>query len=276
MFPRFNTQARVALSAAVLALLAVGCGKTASTVAPDAPTPSPMPAPSALTQTAADDIAEQLGITLARDFGAGSGAIAQSASPSLGAGGLGATTAEADTSGGAVSFQLIVRFFDADGKEQETYDPVTTVRMVLDRTVRGFHIAPQVAVAMSSHAVLDIAGIDAAADRTTTNGAADDTLAAHFVSKIHNAERRFWLVANGQLLDVVQVKPQDQNPYPLSGMATHEVVAVQQDVNDEGTVEAVYHARTKVTFNGTAYPEIEFEEGWRYVVDLTTGEVQRL
>jgi hypothetical protein len=275
MFPRFNTQARLAAAIVALALLAAGCGKTASSVAPESPLVTPPPAPSALTQTAADDIAQQLGVTLARDFGPGSGAIAQSAAPALDSRAR-AMRAEADTSSGALSFRLTVRFFDADGKEQDTYDPLTTVRMVLDRTIHGYYMDSQTSIGMASHAVLDIAGIDAATDRTTMNGAADDTLAAHFVSKMHNVERRFFLVANGQLMDVVQLKPHEMNPYPLSGMATHEVVAVQQDVNDEGTIEAIYHARTKVTFNGTAYPEIEFEEGWRYRVDLNTGEIERV
>ncbi len=258
--------------AALLAAVSfvAGCGKSTTPVASQQP-----PATSAVTQTAADDIAAQVGVTLARDFGQGRGAITSLSRPAPG-GALAATQVVTDSSSGSLSYTVVVTFYDANGNEQETYDPETTVRLAMERRVRGTLDSPELEVRMGGRATLDIHGIGFHQDRLTTNGSSKDTLDSRFAARNGHASSTYHLSSQGALLEVVQLKPTEQHPWPLSGMLTMDVLADRLDVSDAGRVEARYESHLKVTFNGTAYPEIEFEEGWRYRVDLRTGEVERV
>lgn len=272
MSVRLMTLRAAFVAVLMVSIAAAGCGRSASTVAP---APS-SPAPSPLTQAAADDIAQQLATGLVRDFGGGSGAIATSLRPSLRPGTLAATRAGTDSSSGSLSFRITVTYFDGQGQKQDAYDPETSVRMIVDRTVTGDLRTPQLQANVASHAVLDILGIGAAQDRLTLNGTGDDTLDSRFTARYVNAQRHLTMEANADIADVVQLKPTDQHPWPQSGVITYDVAADRFDISDAGTVEAHYEAHAKITFNGTEFPEIEFSEGWRYRVNLVTGQIDRI
>jgi len=260
------------LMPAVLLTVALGipgCGRNASPVA------SQTPAPSEVSQSAADDIAAQIGVTLARDFGSGRGTVASLVEARPG-GALAATRTVTDSSSGSLTYSVVVTFYDANGQEQETYDPETTVRLALERRVRGTHRTPELEARMGSRANLDIHGVGFHQDRLTSNGSSNDTLESRFQARDGHASQDYHLLSRGALVDVVQLKPTEQYPWPLSGRLTLDVEADRLDVSDAGRVEAHYESHLEVRFNGTAYPEIEFEEGWRYRVDLRTGEVERL
>jgi len=251
------------------AMFVAGCGRSASTVASQAP------APSAVSQSAADDIAAQVGTLVARDFGQGRGALAAWSSPTP-SGSLAATRVSTDSTSGSLTYSVVVTIYDANGVEQQSYDPETSVRLTLERRVRGTLDSPELDIRMGSRATLDVHGIGFHQDRLVTNGASHDTLDSRFEARDGRASQTYHLQSHGAVLEVVQLKPTEQHPWPLSGVVTMDVLADRLDISDAGRVEARYESHLEITFNGTAYPQIEFEEGWKYRVDLRTGQVERV
>ena len=123
---------------------------------------------------------------------------------------------------------------------------------------------------------LDVRGLLPSETELQVDGVANDTANAAFAALDGSASRRYDLLAAGSLEDLRQLKDSSQNPYPLSGVLLWQVTADAFEQTSEGTKEAHYEAKVKVTFNGTRYPTIEVEKSWRYQMDLETGEITPL
>jgi hypothetical protein len=248
-------------------MTASGCGKDASPTAPSAPRAE-------LTTEASDDLAKHFGATLAK----------------VPVGGLGTTTVNAIARGqvagivagrentsdeGEFSFFFRVRFFDGQGNEQPGFDAQTTARLHVETRARGRVVtAEQVAQVGLDRQF----GVDRLLPSETTleiDGAMHDTADCSFAASDGAEERRYHLLSGGTLTDVMKLKDERVNPYPLSGTARWDVVADAFVRNQQGTVEKHLEATVIVTFNGTRHPTIEINERWRYRMDLQTGEVVR-
>ncbi len=260
------------LPSALLALVIItaGCGKDATLTAPSQN--------SGLSQQAADDVA--------RHF---AGSLSQGAVPlnRIGSADLAAIArgeVRLDPSGrayrttdeGSFTWSFSVRFFDADGNEQASFDPLTTARMSVVARARGSLTTAEHQATIGVHRALDIDGLLPTETTLEIDGAANDTADAAFEARDGSASRSYHLLGAGALTDVMQLKDSSVNPYPLSGTARWEVEIDAAETDQDGTREAHYEVTVLVTFNGTRNPTIEIDGNFRYSMDLVTGEIRRL
>jgi len=253
--------------------LATGCGKKA---APNAPAPQ-----SQITQQAADDLAGQFALTLSRQNGiplsrVGSTSlqdIARGRAPQTLLQGNGATKTSDE---GSFSWSFSLHFFDADGNELPTFDPVTTAEVKVHAQAHGSFTSAERQATVGVERSLDVHGLLPDETTLTIDGAANDTSDCAFTASDGSASRSYHALGAGALTDVKQLKDDSVNPYPLSGTAHWEVTIDATSTDAEGTHEAHYHATVLVTFNGTKHPTIEISETYRYEMDLETGQVRRL
>jgi hypothetical protein len=255
---------------AVLVITASGCGKDA------APTASSKPA-SELTPQASDDIARTFAASLAKDGGVpidrvgGTtiNAIAEGRARGIRAG------MENTADEGEFSFSFRIRFFDRHGVEQPAYDPQTTARMSVEARAHGRVVTAEQRAEVGVARWLDVGGLLPSEVALEIDGASHDTADCEFAARDGSAERRYHLLAGGVLTDVLKLKDERVNPYPLSGTARWDVEADAFVRDASGTSQARYEATVIVTFNGTKHPTIEVNKRWRYRMDLETGEVVR-
>ena len=252
---------------AALALIAAGCNSTPTEVAV---------APSALSQQQANDLASQLGSNLKTDSGVAMLEMnaAASSATSAAAGVFGTSAAQGDTSftAGGVSFFFSIAFFNAAGDELPGYDP-TAVRIRITTIASGSVSEPGVSATVGHAAVLDITGIEPENEALTFNGTADDTLNASFTSPSEgDALTDFSWTSAVSYVDVVKLKDDSINPYPLSGVLNFAIHAIAAGVSQGNPVTIEYNATAKVTFNGTAFPTVVIDGTYTYQLNLDTGE----
>lgn len=253
----------------VLALAAglalAGCGK-------DSPTQ-----PSATAQQDADDAAFMVGLSLAQDVAgdpATQGAPGATSQPPLATRAQAATTDTTFTAG-FVTWTLGRTFYNAAGTEQASYNPLTTTRM--DVTARGTgHVAtPSDTASFGSAAALTVRGLAAAQDTLVSDGARHDTLLTSFWAPVRQARVHTYVEGAEALANVRQLKPVDQNPWPLSGTATWTLAVDRLATGDRGSVERHFASTVVVTFNGTRYVGVTVDGAFHYTLDLKTGQIVR-
>lgn len=254
------------LLAALAACLALaGCSKNSPTQ------------PSATAQQDADDAAYMVGLSLAQDVAgdpATQGAPGATSQPPL-ATHAQAATADTTFTAGFVTWTLGRTFYNAAGTEQGSYNPLTTTRM--DATARG---VGQVSTAtdtasFGSAALLQVRGLAAAQDTFVADGARHDTLLTSFWAPVRQARVHTYVEGAEALAAVRQLKPVDQNPWPLSGTATWTLAVDRLATSDRGSVQRHYASTVVVTFNGTRYVGVIVDGAFHYTLDLKTGQVVR-
>lgn len=262
----------LSIAAGMLAVLTTGCGKDA---APTAATPRR----SEMTSQAAKDIAAQFGSTLSRQNGLAFNRVGGTTLQAMarGQGAVASRTGEKVlTDEAEFSWSFSVTFFDADGRQQITFDPSTTARLAVLAKARGRVTTAEQQASIGTRRSLDVDGILPAETEIEIDGALNDTASCLFKARDGSLERRYFIVASGSLTDVRQLKDETVNPYPLSGTAKWQVTADAFERNSEGEASAHYEASVEVTFNGTEYPTITVDKRWRYSVDLETGAVTEI
>jgi hypothetical protein len=260
------------LAAIVLAALSFGCANK------DAPTSPQAGGRDVLSAQAAKDIASHFAASLSRQNGV---PINRLGGTSLQVVAEGARASQALRSGavsdeGGFSWSLSIAFFDTDENQQAGFIPGETTRLTADARVRGHMTTAEQQASIGVRRFLDVRGLLPSETELHVDGAENDTANAAFAALDGSASRRYDLLAEGSLEDLRQLKDASQNPYPLSGVLLWQVAADAFEQTPEGTKEAHYDAKVKVTFNGTRYPTIEVEKNWRYQMDLETGEITPL
>lgn len=261
-----------ALAAIVLAVLSIGCSRK------DTPTSARPNERDALTAQASKDIASHFAASLSRQKGV---PIDRLGGTSLQIVAEGARASQRLRSGAVndeagFSWSLSIAFFDAGGNQQPGYIHGETTRLTADARARGHLTTAEHRASIGVRRFLDVSGLLPSETELHVDGVANDTANAAYEALDGSASRRYDLRAAGSLEDLRQLKDASQNPYPLSGVLLWQVVADAFEETSEGTKEAHYDAKVKVTFNGTRYPTIEVEESWRYRMDLETGEITEL
>jgi hypothetical protein len=71
--------------------------------------------------------------------------------------------------------------------------------------------------------------------------------------------------------DVVHLQPRSENPYPLSGTVTREILV---EVTRDGEVMGGRDVTAVITFNGTQFVTLSVD-GQEYEIDLAQREVKR-
>jgi len=249
---------------ALLAASIAGCGKSASPVAPNA----------GLSQSDADEVAQQVSATVSGQSNASMGAT--SAAPVSGSRGASAQAVMSDTTFtiGAITWTLTRNWYDAGGNAQASYNPVTTVRMIASARGTGSISGTNFQGSYGGYGLLDVSGVSMLQDTLTTQATHADTLQSTFTS-INNVTRQFYCVQSSNWVDVRQLKPVSSNPWPLSGTATFHVDADRLRSSNRGDVEAHLVATVVITFNGTRYPNVTIDGKYSYQFDLATGAIIR-
>jgi hypothetical protein len=259
------------LAVLALAALLAGCGKTPTT---------PI---SSAAQSNADDVAQQIGVSMAQDNG---GMVSTYGATQAPAGGVSVrpvrtaepTTAASDTtfSIGGITFTFTRLYLNELHNGMPTFDPVLTWGVVETSRATGSITLPQFSAAIGRAGTLNLWNVSVVApDTLTANGTADDTTQCSFVSAFTGAQRYFYSVASGVMSDVRTLKPITTDSYPSSGTVTWTVAADRLRSNDRVDVESHFDALVVVSFNGTRYPDVTVNGIFRYRIDLKTGAVQR-
>ena len=264
------------LASLALAIAASGCGKTA---APSAPSASHQTSP--MTQQAADDIAAQFAASVSAGGGVpltglGSTNMAAMARGQVSPARLGRSGLLRTEDQGTLSLSVSLTFYDAGGHEQPIYDPATTARVVARVKVHGTLSTAERQALVGSDRLLDITGLLPAETTLDINGSAADTADCAFAALDGSSSRHYHLLGTGVLTDIMKLKDEAVNPYPLSGTARWAVTADASVRDANGTQEAHYEATVLITFNGTENPTIEVNGTFHYRMDLKTGAIQRI
>jgi len=252
------------------AAFAAGCGK-------DKPN-SPAPPSSQITRQAADDLAgqfahtlsqggvplNQLGSTTLQDVSSGR-------APATMLPGAGATKTSDE---GSFSWSFSLRFFDADGNEQPSFELGTTASIRVAARAHGSFSNAENQATIGVDRSLDVQGLLPEETTLTIDGAVSDTADCAYHDSDSSESRAYHFLGIGALTDVKQLKDKSANPYPLSGTANWDVTVDATATDENGPHEAHYHATVQVTFNGTKHPTIEISETYRYEMDLDTGTVR--
>jgi hypothetical protein len=265
---RFREATRCALGLLV-AVASAGCGKSAAPSRPFSGTGGQ------ISQQAADDIARHYAASLARQGGLPLDRVAGSSLSATAQQGKSSVSARM-LDEGELSWSLSIKFFAIDGAEQMTYLHGATARMTVDARVRGRFVTAEHQARVGVHRWLDVQGLLPDVTTIEIDGAANDTADCAFASTDGSEERSYHLLSAGQFADVMKLKDEQANPYPLSGTARWDVAADAFTRDPNGTTEAHYEVAVVVTFNGTRYPTVEVNERYTYRVDLESGEVVRL
>ena len=226
----------------------------------------------------ADLMAAQLGASLASSNGGAMVEIdvaREQAVSAAASGGFPTASAETTFTRGNMDYTLSVSFFDATGAELPGWD-TTAVRMTLQARAHGTVSSSQYTVDVGHASLHDITGIEMSSDQLTFNGEADDTLNADFVDPETAGAASFDWLSTTDWENVVALKDDTVNPYPLSGRLVWTAVANLVAMQNGQLATGHYEVTAWVTFNGTRYPEIVIEGSHHYVVDLETGAVQRV
>jgi uncharacterized lipoprotein YbaY len=255
------------------AAFAAGCGK-------DKPN-APAPPSSQITRQAADDLASQFAVTLSHQGGLplsqlGSTTLQDVASgraPATMLPGAGATKTSDE---GSFSWSFSLRYFDADGNEQPSFELGTTAEIRVAARAHGSFTNAEHQATVGTERSLDVHGLLPDETTLTIDGAQSDTVDAAYHESDGSESRTYHLLGLGALTDVKQLKDKSMNPYPLSGTASWDVMVDATSTDAEGPHEAHYHATVQVTFNGTKNPTIEISETYRYEMNLDTGTVRPL
>ena len=269
MMNRRNAHTLVLAGGLAWLALASGCGKSNPAA----------PVDNSVSQQNADDAAQQVALTMAQGNGGSPAAGAPGASSAAPAqpGRASLQAAQLDTTftAGHVTWTLTRTWFDSTGAQVASYSPASTVRMVATARGVGAIEAGSDTASFGSAGTLDVHGIAAWQDTLNTNANRADTLQAAFTPLLRGGRTNVYTVSTANWSDVLQVKPVDANPWPLSGTATWTLHVSRLRSSNRGDVASTYDAVVTVTFNGTRYPDVVVSGGFHYTFDLVTGAIAR-
>ena len=171
----------------------------------------------------------------------------------------GASTAPGETTSSAPLRPVReVTYYDADGREQDTYDGLTTASVHIVSEISGERARDNWSSSVSRTREITITGLEGTEVIRTANGTGSSTRSRSYHSDEHG-DRSYEMSGASVITDVVRPVPQDENNpfvprqrnlYPLSGTITRDVtVTVVNGRNgDETRVKHVV-----ITFNGTQF-----------------------
>ena len=258
--------------AAALSAAAAGCGDDSVTN------------PTGMSQTDADEIAQQLALQLAIDNGGEMNTL-NGGTTLLGARNVRREPSDPgqpvagqwDTSftRGGISYALSYMFYDLAGNLQTRFDPLTTYRLEESVTAAGTLVLPAHTASFRHVSDLEATGLGAPWDTVTFSGTTQDTALTAFKALYTDRQRWFWMSSQGTLAGLKALKDTTVTKYPVGGTLRWTVQAVRLRSNNRADVEAQLDATVVVTFNGTRFPDVLVNGQWRYVFDLRNGTMVR-
>jgi hypothetical protein len=154
-------------------------------------------------------------------------------------------------------------FYDADGNEQEAYDPETTASATLHIEVSGGMERDQMSATMERVRDLTVAGLAGAETAITWNGTGTTEM-----SRVRTAwsgeQVEMALSAEESITDVVIPVPRTETGWPLGGTITQHVVVTFTGGRRDGTTR---ERDVTITFDGTQFATVTVN-GETFTVDL--------
>lgn len=163
-----------------------------------------------------------------------------------------------------------VTFFDAEGVEQDAYDPLTTDAVNSVVELSGERSRDRVAFTVERFRDLWVRGLDGEETERTWNGeGTEDRSRVRFQD---GDEVRSYTFSGSFLIeDVVRGVPRSENPWPLSGTITRSLTIEVTTANGSRTV----NREVVVTFDGTATATVSVN-GEVFDLDLNSRDRNRV
>ena len=234
-------------------------------------------------QSNADDMAQQVGASMAQDNG---GMVSTYGATQAPVGDVRAhpvriaepTSAASETtfSVGAITFTFTRIYLNQLHNAMPSFNPLLTWGIAETSRATGSITTAQYTASVGRAGTLDLWNISVAAPETLiANGTAADTAQSSFTSAFTGGQRYFYCVQSGVMSNVRTLKPVTSSSYPLSGTMIWTLSADRLRSNSRVDVEAHFTGIVVVTFNGTRYPDLTVNGIYHYRFDLKTGAVQR-
>jgi hypothetical protein len=167
--------------------------------------------------------------------------------------------------GGSRSGTREVTFYDADGNEQDHYDPLTTASIHVVFEVSGEVTRDTWSASVDRTRDMTISGLEGQETTRTFNGSGEETVSRSRTTS-DGAERSFDMSGSFSIEDLVVPVPGSENRWPLSGTITRDLtVTVVNGPNGDETKTV----RVVVTFDGTSTATAVIN-GETTQIDLTT------
>ncbi|HSM35914.1 MAG TPA: hypothetical protein VK837_05885 [Longimicrobiales bacterium] len=166
-------------------------------------------------------------------------------------------------------FSRTVRYFDADGEEQDGYDPLTTDVITIEVDASRDASRDGWEASFDHHREFAISGLEGEETTRTWNGAGETAVSRSRHSDA-DGDRSYDMNASSLMEDVVVGLPRSEHPWPLSGTVTHSIEATWVGPDGERT-----RSRTvTITFDGTQFAELTVD-GETFELDLDARATDR-
>jgi hypothetical protein len=171
--------------------------------------------------------------------------------------------------GDALERSRTVTFYDESGSAMEAYDPLLTERIDVSVEIVGSLERPMWSGEVERHRDVSVTGLSGEETERTWNGTGSDEHSSVRVVEEGDMERRF--ESQTTIEDVVVALPRSENPWPIAGTITRQVVVTvingpEGDVTRERTVV--------ITFDGTQYATLTVD-GEEFEIDLADRQGRR-
>ncbi len=160
-----------------------------------------------------------------------------------------------------------VTFYDAEGNEQEGYDPITTARIERAMALSRSADRDGWSAAVTRSREMVVTGLEGEETERTINGSGTDEVSR---SRHTDADgtRTYEMSGTVEWSNLVQGVPRESNPHPLSGSVTRSMtVVITNGPNGDETRERT----VVITFNGTQFATLTVD-GETMEVDLSSRE----
>ncbi len=164
------------------------------------------------------------------------------------------------------TFKKVVTFYDAAGKKQNGYDPLTTASMNVVWDLKRSTEATFWSAEVERHRDMIISGLAGEETERTWNGSGTGKVERSRHPE-GGVERTYDMEETLVTTNVVWGVPRAQNPYPKSGTITRRFEVV---VTKDGEVVSERDVTVVVTFDGSQFATVKVgDDTWK--VDLALG-----
>lgn len=256
---------RVAPLMVVLAIVAIGCGSSSKSTAPQ----------TGLTQEGADDLALLASVSI--DFIGGDleGVVTTTPLGTAAVQGPARTLADTTYVRGSITYEASRTYYDAGDNPLAQYGP-TAVRVNWISRAYGTSMGDRDTTEVGHAANISVTGIEASDDTLRFNGVAYDTLLSRFRSLDNTRMRYFLWKCQTVLADVRFLKSTLQGgPYPISGSVTFFVSADRLRSFLRTDIETHFDSILLIIFDGTTVADLVVDGKYHYTWDIETGTITR-
>lgn len=172
---------------------------------------------------------------------------------------------------GSADITFTVAYYDIDGEEQDTYDALTTEKVVWSDSFTSELITPVLVKSVTRTHQFDITGLVGENETITINGTGTADKTATRTHPLDKFIHSYHMTLSKAYGDVIWSTDRETYPYPLSG-TIHLVINVEKTATtDDKEVEKTFSLDAMITFNGTCYPVLVIDKEKTFIINMTDG-----